>query len=161
MIVYLLRSKVTSRCYIGKTSQPLAARLRQHRTEARIARHDWPLYVAMREHGADSFVATILFTSDSDSAIREFECQAIQDYCAMEPLGYNQDGCSRGGADRKPERVSLGRPLGRQHRQRIRESVQRYHAEKKQQQKLAVVTTEVSSPPSPSSPPSSSVPEGD
>jgi hypothetical protein len=134
MIVYLLRSKVTGKCYVGKTSQPFAARLRQHRTEARISRYQWPLYLAMRADGWGSFTSSILFESDSTEAIRQFECQAIQDYCAMEPLGYNQDGCSRGGPDTKPQRVSLGRPLGRQHRERIRESVQRYHAARKQQE---------------------------
>lgn len=143
MLVYLIRNLVNQRCYIGKTSHTLAFRWRQHKTEARIGRYDWPLYREMRQYGTEQFEIVVLreVRVMNRKQLAALEKKFIVEYQAMESDGgYNQDEHSRGGRDRKPKRRSVGVPLPPEHRERIRASVLAAIENRRRQQQGVSVT---------------------
>lgn len=133
MLIYCVRCLVNDRCYIGKTSRTLQFRWRQHKTEARIGRYDWPLYRDMRKYGVERFEITVLAEARSESQINRLEKKLMDEYRVCE-TGYNQTQKVCGGKDKKPERASRGVPLPREHRQRIAESVRKAWQQKQGKQ---------------------------
>jgi group I intron endonuclease len=131
MIVYLLRNKVNDKCYVGKTMKTLKVRRRQHRTEARIGRYDWPLYRDIRDFGAENFSVELLGKADSNRRISQMERNFIRQFNTVSD-GYNQACASFGGRIRKAA-CSERSPLSEEHRERIADSVRRYWKERKAQ----------------------------
>lgn len=129
MIVYLIRNTANGKCYVGKTTRTLKARWRQHRTEARIGRYDWPLYRDMRLFQPHCFELEILGEAASQRRLSQMERKFIRIFHAVED-GYNQACASFGGSIRKPSRAERA-PLTKEHRKKISESVRRARAERK------------------------------
>ena len=129
MIVYLLRNKINDKCYVGKTTKTLKARWRQHKTEARIGRYDWPLYRDIVEFGAENFSVELLGKADSNRRLSQMERKFIRQFNAVAD-GYNHACASFGGRICKA-RCSERRPLASSHREKIADSVRRYWKERK------------------------------
>ena len=130
MFVYLIRNLANGKCYIGKTSRSVAARWRQHKTEARIGRYNWPIYKDMREQGFESFEVTTLGACDNSRRLAQMERACIRAHNAVAE-GYNQSVASYGGRIRlvrERRKVSLSD----EHREKIAKSVARSWAERKQ-----------------------------
>ncbi len=122
MFVYLIRNKINGKCYVGKTTRTIAARWRQHKTEARICRYDSPLYNDMREYGIAAFEVQLLGQCDSQRRLAEMERACIRRYRSVEE-GYNLHVASFGGRIRRPNRSPLNRTLPDDHRKKIADSV--------------------------------------
>lgn len=129
MIVYLLRNKLNDKCYVGKTTRTLKSRWRQHKTEARIGRYDWPLYRDIRDYGAEAFSVELLGKASCQRRLNQMERKFIRQFNAVED-GYNQACASFGGRIRKVRAV-VNSPLSKTHREKIAESVRRSWAERK------------------------------
>lgn len=129
MIVYLLRNKINDKCYVGKTTKTLKARWRQHKTEARIGRYDWPLYRDIQEFGAENFAVELLGKADSNRRLAQMERKFIRQFNTVAD-GYNHSCASFGGRIREARRVEK-QPLTKAHRKKIADSVSRYWAERK------------------------------
>ena len=129
MIVYLLRNKVNDKCYVGKTTKTLKARWRQHKTEARIGRYDWPLYREIRDFGDENFSVELLGKANSNRRLSQMERKFIRQFNTVAD-GYNHTCSSFGGRIHK-DRCSEKKPLTKAHREKIADSVRRYWEEKK------------------------------
>jgi len=129
MIVYLLRNKVNDKCYVGKTTRTLKARWRQHRTEARIGRYDWPLYRDIRDCGTEAFSVELLGKADCQRRLNQMERKFIRQFNSVAD-GYNQVCASFGGRIRKVSAIAKS-PLSQTHREKIAESVRRSWAQRK------------------------------
>ena len=129
MIVYLLRNKINDKCYVGKTTKTLKARWRQHKTEARIRRYDWPLYRDIREFGAENFAVELLGKASSTRRLNQMERKFIRQFNTVAD-GYNHTCAPFGGRICKA-RCSERQPLVKGHREKIADSVRRYWKEKK------------------------------
>lgn len=130
MIVYLLRNKQNGKCYVGKTTRTLKARWRQHKTEARIGRHDFPLYQDMRLYGTEVFEVEVLGEADCQRRLNSIERKFIRIFDAVEH-GYNKMLGSCGG--RPKLRRAACSPLTQAHREKIAESVRLSWLERKAQ----------------------------
>lgn len=129
MIVYLLRNKLNDKCYVGKTTRTLKARWRQHRTEARIGRYDWPLYRDIRAHGAAAFEVELLGKADCQRRLSQMERKFIRQFNTVAD-GYNQACASFGGRIRTA-RTAVNSPLSKAHRDKTAASVRRAWDEKR------------------------------
>jgi len=129
MIVYLLRNKINDKCYVGKTTKTLKARWRQHKTEARIGRYDWPLYRDIQTFGAENFAVELLGKANSNRRLSQMERKFIRQFNTVAD-GYNHACSSFGGRIHK-ERCSEKLPLTKTHRKKIAYSVRRSWAERK------------------------------
>jgi hypothetical protein len=121
VIVYLIRNRVSGKCYIGKTTQTLRSRWRQHKTEARIGRLDSPLYVDMRAIGVAFFEVELLAEATCQRRLAQMERKFIAEYKAVDE-GYNLDGASHGGRP-KLKRTRWSGSLTVDHRKAIAASV--------------------------------------
>ena len=121
VFVYLLRNKINGKCYVGKTTRTVKARWRQHRTEMRIGRYDWPLYRDMRAFGEDAFEIKVLGEADCQRRLNQMERSFIRKFNSVDS-GYNQHVSSFGGRIRRPPQPRLN-PLTESHRANIANSV--------------------------------------
>lgn len=63
--IYMITNKITGDRYIGKSSQ-LKSRLYKHAYKAITENSHLPMCVAIREHGVDNFITTIIDTEATD-----------------------------------------------------------------------------------------------
>ena len=122
MEVYLLTNLINGKCYVGKTTRTVKARWRQHRTEMRIGRYDWPLYQDMRAFGEDAFEVEVLGQADCQRRLNQMERAFIRNLNSVDS-GYNQHVASFGGRIRRRSQSRLN-PLTDAHRANIARSVQ-------------------------------------
>lgn len=120
MIVYLLRNRINGMGYVGKTRQPLKARWRQHKTEARIGRLTGLLYREMRKYGAEVFEVTVLGERKCERDLNRLERQMIRHHNTVDH-GYNQAVAAFGG--RRRPKQAYHRMHSEQHKQKIAASV--------------------------------------
>jgi group I intron endonuclease len=121
VIVYLIRNRISGKCYIGKTTQTLHSRWRQHRTEARIGRLASPLYVDMRALGVAFFEIELLAEAECQRRLAQLERKFIAKFNAVTE-GYNLTEASQGGRS-KLKRSRWTPLLSDSHRKAIAASV--------------------------------------
>jgi hypothetical protein len=114
---------------VGKTTRTVEARWRQHRTEARIGRYDWPLYRDMRQFGFDVFEVVCLGEADCQRRLNQMERKFIREFNTVEN-GYNLMLGSAGGRP-KLRRARNSNHLPEHHRAKIAESVRLAWQERK------------------------------
>ena len=71
--IYIIRSDLTEKVYVGATTKSLDARMAQHRYEAN--KRSSPLYDAMNRHGHENFRIEL---------IRDAPCESLQQLNAIE-----------------------------------------------------------------------------
>ena len=83
-VVYLLTNKVTSKSYVGKTTQMLKLRLRNHKCNKKslIGR-------AIHAHGWENFTVEILEECATEAELNEREIYWIKTLNTKHPNGYN------------------------------------------------------------------------
>ena len=130
MIVYLIRNTANGRCYVGKTSGTLTRRWKQHRCEARIGRHDLPLYRDMRLYQLHCFVTEILAETHDSRRLAQLERKFIRIFDSVEK-GYNVAAVSYGGRPRA-KRGPSGRRMTAENLLKIKQGTRHYHETRKQ-----------------------------
>lgn len=115
MIIYKATNTINGKSYIGKTSDTLEKRIKEH--EYHSVKKDWLFYRAIRKHGFTSFTWDTLFRCDSENELDQKEIELI----SLNTDGYN---IARGG--------SGGDTFTNNPRKEIlRENVSRFHKGKK------------------------------
>ena len=114
--------------YVGKTCYTTAYRWRQHKTEARIARNQWPLYVAMRTHGVVNFEVETVGVVRDKRQLANLERATLARFETH--LLYNTAGAGAGGR-KKYKSSQKGTTLTSSHKQKIGNSLKRWWAEKR------------------------------
>ncbi len=82
MIVYLLTSP-SGKSYVGQTTRPLPVRWSQHKSDARLRKHDWPIQRAIRKYGAENFTVVVAARASSKAnldALEKFFIPMFGDY---------------------------------------------------------------------------------
>jgi group I intron endonuclease len=92
VIVYLIRNRINSKVYVGKTSQSLERRWQQHVWTARSKKiFNWPLHNAIRKYGADAFAIEPICEATTLTELNTLERFHIAQYCGTDPkIGYNR-----------------------------------------------------------------------
>lgn len=91
MYIYRITNNITQDFYIGKTTQEIEVRFRQHKTKAKGNKSQTILHRAMRKYGVENFTIEIIDTADGD--INESEIKWIKE---LDPL-YNMTSGGEGG----------------------------------------------------------------
>jgi len=89
MIVYLIRNVINGKGYVGQTSRSAEARWIEHCREARYGTGCRSLHEAIREHGEDSFVVSVLYEAKNFEDLNEAEVRLIKELGTCNPDGYN------------------------------------------------------------------------
>lgn len=91
--IYLIRNTVNGKCYVGLTTRHSHQRIHNH-----LSGHGNRLiYNDVQKYGKDAFEYKILHEGVTPELLPQFEVQAIEEYNAFHPNGYNlQTGGSRG-----------------------------------------------------------------
>ena len=121
-IIYCAQNKVNGKRYIGRSVGSLEQRRRGYLGQARRGRAQ-PLFVAIREYGADAFEWSIVFDNVDDEDLNEYEIDTIAVYKTLVPDGYNLN--AGGGGPSKEARRKLGeskKNLSTEARERIRQA---------------------------------------
>jgi group I intron endonuclease len=89
MLIYLVRNKVNGKVYVGKTTQALEARWRQHVRDSR--KKVTHFYLALRKYGLSAFELSVLSSSaESHEQLNEQEIYFIAKFKANDrAIGYN------------------------------------------------------------------------
>jgi group I intron endonuclease len=122
MQVYVIINKQNGRAYVGKTTQALRARWRQHQTESRLNRLSCDLYRDMRALGFDAFIVRSIAMARNEEHLQELEVMFMRQYEAV-GKGYNTFAQSRGGARWVNGNPLKGRHMPKARRQKISKSV--------------------------------------
>jgi group I intron endonuclease len=86
--VYLVTNTVNGKKYVGQTFRTLEVRWTQHCVDAKKG-IPFLFYRAIRKHGAEAFVVTLLDTAPDQKSLDELETQWITRLNTMSPGGYN------------------------------------------------------------------------
>lgn len=78
-IVYMAKNTLTEEFYIGSTSTSLEKRCASHRSAALTGANDSPIAKAIRKHGYETFVWTILSVHDELINARDEEARLIKE----------------------------------------------------------------------------------
>lgn len=78
-IVYMAKNTLTEEVYIGSTSTSLEKRCAAHRSSAMTGTNNSPIAKAIRQHGYETFVWTILSVHDELIAARDEEARLIKE----------------------------------------------------------------------------------
>lgn len=96
MIVYQARNKINGKCYIGRTSRPLADRRKDH--ERGSKRPKQIFHHALKKYGKENFEWSILVECATSEEMYEAERRLIKEVDTLAPRGYNTtDGGDGGG----------------------------------------------------------------
>jgi hypothetical protein len=90
MFLYVITNTVTHLEYVGTTIGSVSTRWREHRRNAFVIKKPQPLYVAMREYGADTFVVSTLGRYLTYEDLLQAERDAIATLHTLTPNGYNR-----------------------------------------------------------------------
>ena len=120
-IIYLLHHKATGREYVGKTTQALALRIKQH-ARCTIKRYCRELHAAIAAHGIDAFEIVTLAETEEIGKLNELERHFIKARKTLYPAGYNLTTGGDGGTKR------IYRPLSEEHKRKLSEAKQRLYA---------------------------------
>lgn len=132
MIVYLIECLIDGKKYVGKTTQTLVARWREHKTEARICRKMTPLYEAMRLHGEDAFTIRILGECAYQARLNRMERRFVREFDTLNN-GYNAAAAGSGGKTHKLKGRLRGITLSQDHKDKIRATLMQTIQKKKAQ----------------------------
>lgn len=88
MIIYLIRNKISGKCYIGQTIGSLHERWLKHVSTAR-GKCRIPIALAIRSYGKENFEVSLLDRASSLEELNNLESQYIKQYGSMVPRGYN------------------------------------------------------------------------
>ena len=91
--VYRIVNKINLKVYVGITSREISDRFDEHLSRARCGVRGSRLYDAIRKHGSDNFVQSLICVTDSEEAVRLLETKYINYYDSYNN-GYN---CNLGG----------------------------------------------------------------
>lgn len=128
MQVYVIINKHNGRAYVGKTTQALRARWRQHQTEARLGRLHCDLYEDMRTLGFDAFIVRTIAIARNEDHLNELEIQFMRQYEAVDK-GYNTFEQARGGMRWVNGNPLKGRHMPKARRRKISRSVKQTRKE--------------------------------
>ena len=129
VIVYLVRNKLSGKCYVGKTTRVLSERWHEHIRDARNQRKSGVFYDDLRKLGVGAFEISVLGEADCQRRLNQIERKYIRRYDAVNS-GYNQSAAAHGG--RPKRRASSIYTLPQSQREKIAESVRAYRAQRKQ-----------------------------
>jgi len=88
--VYMISHRASGKRYIGITKQGLATRWNAHKNGVKLERFlSHPLYVALREHGAEAFDTSIIATTMCLEKAGMLEDRYIKEHKALHPNGFN------------------------------------------------------------------------
>jgi hypothetical protein len=90
MFLYVITNTVTHLEYVGTTTGSVSTRWREHRRAAFGLKKPQPLYVALREYGADAFVVATLGSYPSYEDLLQAERETIATRDTLTPNGYNR-----------------------------------------------------------------------
>lgn len=93
--IYLVQNSLNGKLYIGQTTTSVSDRWVKHLSHSREGGKKYPLYNAIRKHGADAFAVRVLTVAGDRTALDLKERILIRAYGAMSgSRGYN---CRAGG----------------------------------------------------------------
>jgi len=112
--VYLIRNKMNSKLYVGKTIHSYRKRKREHKSAARKDSKT-AFHCALRKYGSHNFSGMVLFETDDPEELDELEMMTIDFLRTVAPNGYNLTEGGEGGrlSDETKEKVrqsKLGKP---------------------------------------------------
>ena len=88
--IYVINNKKNNKKYIGKTSQDIQSRFKEHSYRALSHTHDYlPLYSAINKYGLDEFQIEIIETVSDIEQLNDREMFWIKEYNSLVPNGYN------------------------------------------------------------------------
>lgn len=138
MIIYKITNKKNGKLYIGQSVRDLSIRWKEHLSEAKGSRYNFPLYRAIRKYGEDNFELDILQKCSSLEELNEFEEYWIKFY-KSNVIGYNADtgglnsipnehsrkkmSLSQSKAKKGNKNPFFGKKLSKEHRDKISESL--------------------------------------
>lgn len=94
MIIYCIRNKISNKCYIGQTVQPLKCRIACHLSNKGCRAID----SALSKYGIENFDISTIATAKSMDELNALEERYILEYNSMYPNGYN---LTTGGGSRR------------------------------------------------------------
>jgi group I intron endonuclease len=102
-IIYLIRNLDNGKVYVGQTTQPMAARWKQHCSDAAF-RRSYPLHLAIRKYGRDRFELVILAECSGQDELNRRESELVVENRAGERgMGYNVRSGGDGGGPHSAE----------------------------------------------------------
>lgn len=85
-IIYKIDCEISGKSYIGKTIQPLAKRISQHKLPNKNKCR--AISQSIQEHGWENFKVSIIWEGNAD-ILGEMENKLIREHKTLEPNGYN------------------------------------------------------------------------
>ena len=107
-VIYLITNNVTSKRYVGLTTQDIQDRWGHHVLQASrmVIRSTLSLQAAIREHGHSNFTIEVIDRGTVNVDLEQKERYWIRHHNCLAPLGYNlSPGGTSGGSKRKPTEV--------------------------------------------------------
>jgi group I intron endonuclease len=86
--VYLLHNRASGKSYVGQTFRSPEKRWREHKNDALKTDSRYPLHLAIRKYGWDSFDAFVLWSGPATDT-NDIERHLIRGFGALSPFGYN------------------------------------------------------------------------
>lgn len=131
VIVYLIRNKVSGKCYVGQTRRTLQQRFNSHKKVVGRSNACKALSDAMARHGVDNFSIEVLHRCSSQEEMDRMEIQFIAKLKTFAPGGYNLTlgGGGKSGYKHSAESVEKmaashrGKPLTEEHKKKVSESL--------------------------------------
>lgn len=88
--IYVIINTENNKKYIGKTSQKIENRFKEHLYRAAHHKHDYlPLYAAINKYGIDKFSVKLVEVVGDIKQLNEREQFWIKEFSSLSPLGYN------------------------------------------------------------------------
>lgn len=85
--IYLIRSKLNNKCYVGQTVN-YEKRIKEH-IYGRNAKRNSMIDRALKRHGSENFEFSIIDVSNNQESADNLEREYIQKYNCLKPNGYN------------------------------------------------------------------------
>lgn len=88
--IYVITNTENNKKYIGKTSQKIESRFKEHLYRALHHKHDYlPLYAAINKYGIDKFSIKLVEVVSDIKQLNKQEQFWIKKFNSLSPLGYN------------------------------------------------------------------------
>lgn len=88
--IYVITNKENNKKYVGKTSQDIKIRFKEHLYRAAHHSHDYlPLYAAINKYGFSSFSIELVEVVNDIEQLNNQEIFWIKEYHSLSPFGYN------------------------------------------------------------------------
>lgn len=101
--IYKIENRITLKCYIGITGQPIQNRWKVHCSEANLGTRHRAIHSALAKYGIENFEFSIIGYATTDDLAKRSERLAIRIYNSLAPNGYNLTSGGDGSYDPSPE----------------------------------------------------------